>query len=103
MGNGKQIGEVEVDLAPFIGKTDGKIRLPVPKCELPNTVIEAEIKLTETTDTQGDDDSGDEENKDYATSPSTVERQTEYQNNDEELSRLRQELSELRSQVSEVV
>lgn len=103
-GTGRIIGEVEVDLAPFITKTDGKIRLPIPKCELPNTVIEAEIKLTETTDAQTEDESGDEDHKEDSSQLQQEDRQSEYQaSNDEEVTKLRQEIQSLQHKLKEQV
>jgi hypothetical protein len=67
MGMGRQVGEAEVDMAPFIGKSDGKITVHLTKCEFPNTYIQCEFKVTETTDTRGEDAS-DEEAKDTPTS-----------------------------------
>lgn len=49
-------------MAPFIGKQDGKMKLQFTKCELPNTSIEIEFKVHETSDNHGDE-SGDEETK----------------------------------------
>ena len=63
-GSGKQVGIAEVDMAPFIGKSDGKIRLQMQKCEFPNVFIDCEFKVTETSDSRNEDDfSGDEDAK----------------------------------------
>ena len=63
MGTGRQIGLVEVDMSPFIGKNETQVRLGVPKCEIANCFIEFEIKVAETVEVRNEDDSGDEEYK----------------------------------------
>jgi len=40
------VGEVEVDIAPHIGRADGRVRIPVPRCSLPNCYIEAIFSVT---------------------------------------------------------
>ena len=54
-------------MAPFITKTDGKYRVQFPKCEIPNTYLDIEFKLTESEHGAGDD-SGDEETKESSQS-----------------------------------
>lgn len=68
-GQGRQVGEAEVDMTPFIGKADGRIRVHFPKCEFPNTYIECEFKASET-DSSNMDDGSDEESKSFKTSGS---------------------------------
>ena len=43
-------------MAPFIGKSNGKIRVHFAKCEYPNTYVECEFKATETSDTHNESD-----------------------------------------------
>ena len=47
-------------MAPFIGKTGGSFRIMVSKCEIPNTFLEIEFKVTETQDTSTGDESDEE-------------------------------------------
>jgi hypothetical protein len=68
-GIGRQISEVEVDMAPFIGKTDGKHRIQFAKCEVPNCYLDIEFKLSESSEGAGGDESGDEEVKGSFASP----------------------------------
>lgn len=49
-------------MAPFITKPDGKLKVHFAKCEIPNTYLDIEFKLTES-EHAGGDDSGDEETK----------------------------------------
>lgn len=60
----RQVAEIEVDMAPFIGKAECREKVRFPKCEVNNAMIEIEFKLVETEGNQGADDSGDEEVKD---------------------------------------
>jgi hypothetical protein len=41
------VGEVEVDIAPHIGKDAGRVKIPVVRCSLPNCFIEAEFSVAE--------------------------------------------------------
>jgi hypothetical protein len=46
-------------MAPFINKSDGRFRLAISPCELPNTFIELDIKLTETSNAATEDGESD--------------------------------------------
>jgi hypothetical protein len=70
----RQLAEIEINMAPYIGKQEGvKERIKFPKCEINNCALELEFRLVEADANQGADDSGDEEVKDTdrATFPST--------------------------------
>jgi hypothetical protein len=47
-------------MSPFISKTDGHYKVHFSKCEIPNTFLDLEFKLTESDHPPGED-SGDEE------------------------------------------
>ena len=48
LGNPSTVGDLEVDMAPFIEKVDRSMKLKFPKCELgDNCVLNLEFKLTE--------------------------------------------------------
>ncbi len=47
MATSKMVGEVEVDIAPHIGKDAGVVKIPVVRCSLPNCFIEAVFSVTE--------------------------------------------------------
>ena len=48
MGTGRVIGEIEIDMAPLIGKTEGRQKICISKCELSNCYMEIEFKVHET-------------------------------------------------------
>lgn len=63
-GAGRTVGEVEVDISPFVSKLDGKLKIVFAKCEYPNTSAEIEFKVVETAENHGvGDESNDEESK----------------------------------------
>ena len=39
------MGNIEIDVAPYIGTEVGKTRIYIPKCKLPNTSIEVEFDI----------------------------------------------------------
>jgi hypothetical protein len=39
---------VDIDMAPYIGKSECRTKISVPHCEYPNTYIDLELRLTET-------------------------------------------------------
>ncbi len=44
----RQVAEIEVDMAPFIGKAECREKVRFPKCEVNNAMVEIEFKLVET-------------------------------------------------------
>lgn len=48
-------------MAPFIGKSGNEFRIQIPKCEIPDTFIVLELKLSETEGNADEDYSPDEE------------------------------------------
>jgi len=49
-------------MAPFIDKQDGRFKVHFGKCEIPNTYLDIEFKLTESEHGPGED-SGEEDAK----------------------------------------
>lgn len=102
----RQVAEIEVDMAPFIGKAECREKVRFPKCEVNNAMIEIEFKLVETEGNQGADDSGDEETKD--TTPTTRESHAtttsssvDTKHFEDEISSLKQQLAQLKRESSD--
>lgn len=85
-------------MAPFIGKQDGHMKVHFAKCEIPNTYLDIEFKLSESDHAPGDD-SGDEEVKDSpAHNSSAGENGRRYE---DEIEKLKEQLQQLRIQNQE--
>eukprot|EP00347_Sterkiella_histriomuscorum_P022510 403338218 len=99
-GVARQIAEVEVDMAPFITKTDGKHKIHFSKSELPNTYLDIEFKLTES-DHVGGDDSGDEEEKQPQQTHLNGAGSGDSKRYEDEIYQLQQELQKIRIESQE--
>lgn len=93
-GVARQVSEVEVDMAPFIGKPDAKHRINFSKSEIPNCFLDIEFKLTET-DAHAGDDSGDEEVKEQVLNESIDAKKYE-----DEINHLKEQLAEIKRESS---
>lgn len=78
-------------MAPFIGKQDGHMKVHFAKCELPNTYLDIEFKLTETDHAPGDD-SGDEEVKESPVAHSSNVGGGDNKRYEDEIERLKEQL-----------
>ena len=87
-------------MAPFIGKQDGHLKVHFAKCEIPNTYLDIEFKLSESDHPPGDD-SGDEEVKDSPANNGSSGA-GDSKRYEDEIERLKEQLQQLRIQNQQV-
>ena len=100
-GIARQISEVEVDMAPFIGKADGRFKVQFAKCEIPNTFLDIEFKLSEAEAGAGGEDSGDEEGKESVYHGNSGSGNVDGKRYEDEIQQLREELQQLKAENQE--